>query len=80
MTETLPDGDSAREWRGHRPTEDARSVLGTHSPGDGERVALDLSFGVPEAVEVIEVRASVGENGDSIEFAEVYEDAEAWAD
>jgi SagB-type dehydrogenase family enzyme len=37
----LPDGDSAREWRGHRPTEDAGSVLGTHSPGDGERVALD---------------------------------------
>jgi hypothetical protein len=45
----------------------------------GERVALDLSFGVPEAVEVIEVRASVGEAGDSTAAALPNEGIEATA-
>lgn len=42
---TLPEGDAAAAWRERFPADDAAAdapgVLGTHAPGDGERVELD---------------------------------------
>ncbi|WP_440991207.1 SagB family peptide dehydrogenase [Haloarchaeobius baliensis] len=37
---TLADGDAARAWRRRFP-DDASAGLGTHAPGDGDRVDLD---------------------------------------